>query len=634
MKTAPIVPATIEFAAGLAPRAPAFDDRYHAEAGAIAQARHVFLHGNGLPGRWQGRRRFVVVETGFGLGNNFLATWQAWREDPRRCGQLVFASIEKHPPRREDLQRAHAEAPLRALADELIASWPAPTANLHLLEFERGAVRLLLALGDVSALASELQLTADAFFLDGFAPARNPAMWDGRVIKALARMAVPGTTAATWSAARALRDGLDAAGFETRLAEGFDRKREMTQAVFAPRFTPRRSPRRAPALPATSGAPRHALILGAGLAGASAADALVRHGWRCTVLERQAGPAERASGNPGGLFHGTAHPSDGVHARFTRAAALLAARRYSGLIRDEGVAGQCEGLIRLRPDGDVPILAAEYLHPVPSGGLAALAGLPGEEAAWCYPGGGWIAPGQLAARLLAHPDIVLRCQQDVARVYRCGDLWQAHDARGGVIASAPVLVLAQGIDATAPGSGAAPWPMTAVRGQVTWYEGSERPRIPITGHGYALPLPDGRLLCGATTADDDPDPAVRARDHAFNLQRLHELTGLHPRPGVEVGGRTGWRAVTPDRLPVVGAVPLAPAEIAPGTRLDHARLVPRIPGLFVLGGLASRGLTWAPLAAEVLAAWIDGAPMPMEADLLDAIDPARWLVRAARRSAA
>lgn len=105
MRLATIVPAEVDFSDPAAPAAPAFGDVYHSRAGALAQARHVFLGGNGLPGRWQGRRRFVVLETGFGLGNNFLATWDAWRQDPARCERLVFVSVEKHPLRREDLAR-------------------------------------------------------------------------------------------------------------------------------------------------------------------------------------------------------------------------------------------------------------------------------------------------------------------------------------------------------------------------------------------------------------------------------------------------------------------------------------------------------------------------------------------------
>jgi tRNA 5-methylaminomethyl-2-thiouridine biosynthesis bifunctional protein len=201
-----------------------------------------------------------------------------------------------------------------------------------------------------------------------------------------------------------------------------------------------------------------------------------------------------------------------------------------------------------------------------------------------------------------------------------------------LIAQAPVLVLAgaQGNQRLMQSIGHPGWPTHPSRGQVTWFRSTHRLVRPVTGDGYAVMLPGGNLLCGATSQDDDPDPTVREADHAFNLERLQALAGIRPEPGVELNGRVGWRSQTPDRLPLVGAVPVARHTVADGTRLDQARRVPRLPGLFVLGGLGSRGLTWGPLAGEVLAAWIEGAPMPLEGDLLDAIDPARWIVRAAR----
>ena len=166
-------------------------DVYHPRHGALPQARHVFLGGNGLPARWRGRDRFVVLETGFGLGNNFLATWAAWRDDPERCTRLRFISIESRPLSRADLASVPREAGLGALAAQLAASWPPATCNLHRLSFESGSVQLLLALGDVAAWLPQLDASVDAFFLDGFAPARNPAMWEARLFKAMARIAAP-----------------------------------------------------------------------------------------------------------------------------------------------------------------------------------------------------------------------------------------------------------------------------------------------------------------------------------------------------------------------------------------------------------------------------------------------------------
>ncbi|WP_431266369.1 tRNA (5-methylaminomethyl-2-thiouridine)(34)-methyltransferase MnmD [Roseateles chitinivorans] len=288
MKTAPILPARVDFS-GAIPSAPDFGDSYHAPSGAFAQARQVFLGGNGLPERWAGRRRFVVLETGFGLGNNFLATWAAWRDDPARCGRLVFLSIEKHPLTRPDLGRAHAASPEPELARQLLDGWPALTPNLHTLDFEGGRVRLMLAFGDAHEWMPELVASVDAFFLDGFAPAKNPGLWDEAVLRQVGRLAAPGATAATWSVARSVRDGLTAAGFEVEKRPGIGGKWQNTVARFAPRHRPPVPPGRTAIAPDA----RDVLIIGAGLAGASCARVLTREGLRVTVLEGVRRPRPR-----------------------------------------------------------------------------------------------------------------------------------------------------------------------------------------------------------------------------------------------------------------------------------------------------------------------------------------------------
>ena len=344
MKTAPIVPAQVEF--GSDPQtplcAPAFGDVYHPQQGAFEQARQVFLAGNGLPERWRGRARFAIAETGFGLGHNFIATRAAWRDDAARCDRLVFVSVEKHPLLRDDLQRAHAASPYPTLARELVERWPPLVAGLHTLEFDGGRVRLLLGFGEALDVLRHLVARIDAFFLDGFAPACNAAMWSPELLRSLAKLAAPGATAATWSAARVVRDGLAAAGFEVNAATGQGGKRDITLARHAPRFTATPPPGRV--LPTR--APDHALVLGAGLAGAMTARALAREGIACTVLERHAEAAAEASGNPAGLWHGTVSADDGPHARWHRAAALHAAPLIADAVA-AGVAGSAQGLLRV-----------------------------------------------------------------------------------------------------------------------------------------------------------------------------------------------------------------------------------------------------------------------------------------------
>lgn len=210
------------------PYAPDYGDIYHSRAGGYAQAREVFMAGNGLPQAWRGRARHTIVETGFGLGTNFLATWAAWRADPARCARLEFVSIERHPFSAADLRAWHGrDADMAPLAEQLAAVWPVLTPGVHRLPLDGGQVVLTLVLGGAASMLSKLRLSADAFYLDGFAPSRNPEMWSAPVFEGLAHLAAPGATLATYTVARAVADGLTAAGFSVNKAPGFGGKRDM-----------------------------------------------------------------------------------------------------------------------------------------------------------------------------------------------------------------------------------------------------------------------------------------------------------------------------------------------------------------------------------------------------------------------
>ena len=646
MKTVPIVPAQLEFNAQGLPYSAAYGDVYHPLAGAYAQAQHVFLAGNGLPQRWSGRDRFVVLECGFGLGNNFLAVWDAWRRDPERCAQLHFISIERHPLTRADLARAHEVSPVPDLARALINAWPPLTPNLHRLVFDEGRLQLLLALGDVADQLKEIVAQVDAFFLDGFAPAKNPQMWQARLFKSLARLAAPNATLATWSAARAVRDGLTTAGFEVCLAAGSGGKRDITLARFAPRFAPQRVPVRGAARAITE---RRVLIVGGGLAGCAAAWALAEQGWRSVVFDRHAAPAQEASGNPAGLFHGIVNPQDGAHARFNRAAALEAQRVVAKAIADHGVAGSAKGLLRLNmATADVAAMQAaldrlalpsDYVQALDAKAAGKRCGLQLQHPAWFYPGGGWVDPAGLARACLERAEQQTRFAGGVVvnALRRSGSDWQLLNAQGQVIDEAETIVLANAGDALRL-LGQSDWPIEALRGQISMLPAHHLalPRIPISGAGYLLPELNGRAWFGATSQAGDLDPAVRCADHVDNLARLATLRGAAlDVAATELQGRTAWRWSSNDRLPVVGAVPEPGlANSASALRLDQPRFVPRQSGLFVFTALGSRGISWSTLGAQVLASSISGAPSPLEASLLDAIDPARFVTRAYRRRVA
>jgi len=235
----PLIPATLAFRPNGSPYSPQYGDIYHSIVGSLAQSQHVFLQGNGLPGRWQGRQTFTVLETGFGMGINFLTTWAAWRADPARGERLHFVSIEKHPFSAEDLRRAYAatvdDESVLALADTLAAAWPALEPGTQQLDFDDGSVTLTLIFGDAVETLPALRLRADAFYLDGFAPAKNPELWSPAIFNSLAGLASDDATFSTYTSAGDVKRALLQAGFEYRKVAGFGWKRAMLVGRFVPR---------------------------------------------------------------------------------------------------------------------------------------------------------------------------------------------------------------------------------------------------------------------------------------------------------------------------------------------------------------------------------------------------------------
>ena len=632
----PLVPAALAFTAEGTPWSAAYGDVYHSSAGGPAQARHVFLAGTGVPACWRGRDRWVVLETGFGLGLNFLATWQAWRADPARCASLHYVSIEKHPFLRADLEDVHARhVDFAPLAAQLHAQWPLLVPGLHRLSFDAGRVVLTLAFGDAAQVLPQLRLVADAIYLDGFAPAKNTDLWTPGVMKALARLAAPGAQAATWSAAREVRDALAAAGCAVQSRPGFGPKRDMTVARFAARG---RRPR-APAV-------RRALVVGGGVAGAAVAERLAARGWRIVLVERGAEVASAASGNHAGSFHPVVTADDSVLARLTRAATLHALRHWDALeAAGQALRRDACGVLQLARDAreaNAQRQALErlryppaYVRAVTAEEASAHAGIAlGAGGLW-FAHSGWVQPRSLVAALLARcgPALDLRLGVAVASLEHDGAEWLLRDAHGAVIDAAPLVVLANGGEATTLAR-VPQLVLRRVRGQLSHLPAAriEPPRVVVLRGGALLPPVDGLCVLGASYDFDDEDPTPRRDAHVGNLERLERIA-----PGAAAGidpamltGRVGFRAVTPDRLPVVGALPQAHGDAKARGALQLGALQ-RQPGLFGAFGYGSRGLVWASLAAELLASQVEGEPLPLEGALVDALDPGRFCVRAARR---
>lgn len=598
------------------PRSTRYGDLFAPRAGALQQAEAVFLRGNGLPERWRRRERFVVLETGFGLGNNLLATWAAWRADPQRPKRLFFLSLDAHPVTREDLARAHAHSPLGDLAERLRQQWPPRVPGLHRLDLDEG-LQLLLQFGDVQESLGEFQAEVDAFYLDGFAPRLNPAMWSREALAPLTRLAAPGASVATWSAAVGVHEALGAAGFSCRRVPGWGDKAEITVAQFAPRHRTSEPAGLRALAPHT----QEAVVLGAGLAGATCARALHEAGLQVRVVEALGAPQRTTAGN-GGLFHATVHADDGPHARWSRAAAL----RGRQWLRRHPPPWLADGLLRLAEEPQAERAA-----------LAARLGLDAEfvEAraeGWFYPGGGALPPRDWTARLL--DGLALQCDTPVATLQPLdAGRWVLRDAGGGVIAETGLLVLAAGaalpnlLSTLGDPDHELTASLRAQRGQVSLWSGPlPGPAQPTASGGYVLALPSGGLAAGSTASFDDDEASVRAADQARNHALAERLMGRRLPPPDD--GRVGWRLLAADKLPLVGG--LIDPHQAPPRRPTQPAHWARRPGLALCGAFASRGITWAPLAADLVVAQVLGWPLPVSRSLQAAVDPARQQVRALR----
>ena len=588
----------IDWTADGAPHSRLFDDVYFSSVDGLAESRTVFLEGCGLPGAWTGRRSFVVGELGFGTGLNILALLDLWRRTRGIGARLNVFSIEAHPLTAEESGRALAAWPeLGDLSALLIERWPRRARGFHRLDLPELGATLDLAIMDAAEALAQWTGRADAWFLDGFAPARNPGMWSDEVLAGVAARSAPGARAATFTVAGAVRRGLADQGFLVDKRPGFGRKKQRLEA-------------RLPGA-ATADARRPSVaIVGAGIAGASLARAFAELGVRPLVIEASA-PGAAASGNPAAMvmprLDAASGPIGALYAQAFARAANLYGRLPAAVIGQGVIQIEAEPKDKDRFDR---IAVSDLFEP---GRVSRLDAAAISAALSEAEGAGGL---DFAEGLVVEPTPVLQAwlsaadyrQANVAALLREPSGWRLVNRDGASIARVDIVCLAGGVSVSA----LTPAPLQAVRGQVSiaaW----DRPLRAAIGGGYVIPTREG-LLFGATHDRDDAGHDIRAEDHGRNLDLLAEgrpalAAALRDRPFT---GRAGVRAVTPDFLPLAGA-----AEGAVG--------------LFLLTGLGSRGFCAAPLLAEHVAALAIGAPSPLPQSWQEIVDPHRFALRLKRK---
>jgi tRNA 5-methylaminomethyl-2-thiouridine biosynthesis bifunctional protein len=511
-------------------------------------------------------------------------------------------------------------------------------------------VLLTLLVGDIAAVLPRLEAEVDAWFLDGFAPARNPEMWSPAVLAQLPHLSHPGTTFATYTAASEVRRHLEAAGFAVRKKNGFGHKREMLAGTLHARAAP---PWQAPwfTRPAAHTGERRAIVVGSGPAGAATAASLAARGWDVEVLERrgESGPAAAAK-HQGVLYaHPSPHPTalnELALAGIQHTARALRAGRVPDA-RDFGLCGvlqlACDEHEENRQAGVAALaLPRALLRPVDRAEAAAIAGLEVPQGGLFFPAAGWVHPPALCAALLDHPRIRVRRGHDAFEIARAGTQWRVRDGRS-IVAEAPVVMIAGGAD-SAGFPQTRHLPLRTIRGQITLVPAtaaSAALRTVLCGEGYVAPARGGVHSVGATHKFRDRETDVRASEHAENLERLGRLAPvLHTALGAGrldaalLEGLAGLRCSSPDYLPVIGPVVDAAAFMQAYARLSRDATLelrgdsPWLDGLYVNTAHGSRGLITAPLSGELLASYLDGEPSPLPHDVTEALHPSRFLLRA------
>lgn len=602
-------PPNLDWSQPAGPRAGDYGDVYFSAEDGLEETRAVFLRGCGLPDAWRGHRHFTVGELGFGTGLNALALWQLWRSEGEAGAWLHFVSVEKHPLERADAARAFAAWPeLKPLGDQLLEQWPSALKGAHRCVFADDRFTLTIVHDEAEQALANLEARVDAWFLDGFAPDRNEAMWSPDVLAHVGRLSAPGARIGTFTVAGAVRRGLQAAGFDVSKQPGFGRKRERLEAVYAGGTTP------APVTFSDRNPPigGRVAVIGAGIAGASMAHALRLRG-RDVVLVDQAGPAGGASGAPAGLLTPRLERADRPHVRACLAAFAFARRLF----------GQLDGFW---PEGVLRVASGDAER-ARFGGIADLFGPDielGAHGLWMAEAGRF-DPARLVSQLIGETDLLRR---PVARVDESETGVQLISDSGQPILEADAVVHASG--ASAAGVLDA---ITPSAGQLAIVEGRP-PAHPVTWGGYVSAAPEGGVMLGATHVNGlDAGPSADA------IAGFRSAAAEHV-PDMELGAEvlaswSGVRASTPDRLPVVGALPGPDfadrwRALATGRKGATAQ-APERSGQFILSGLGSRGFAHAPLLAESLASEICGEPGALERSGREVLHPARFTWRALKR---
>ncbi|TRW49330.1 bifunctional tRNA (5-methylaminomethyl-2-thiouridine)(34)-methyltransferase MnmD/FAD-dependent 5-carboxymethylaminomethyl-2-thiouridine(34) oxidoreductase MnmC [Aliidiomarina halalkaliphila] len=635
-KTAEIDYAQVSFDADGTPESSGFGDIYFHRAQGIAESSYVFLEQNRLRDRfytWATHRPFVIAETGFGTGLNCLLAAALFLDVAPANARLHIVSVEAYPLTPSDLQHALAIASalapqLQPLVQQLLSAYPPPIRGTHRIHLH-DRVTLDLMLGDVldcfPEWSQDNRNSVDAWFLDGFAPQKNPQMWQPQLYRAIARSLRVHGTLATFTATGHVRRGLQNVGMQMHKVPGFGSKRDMLVGSMQRIGDPE------PDTELT-----HIAIIGNGIAGANLAWSLRHFPGDMTIIGEQE-PASGASGNPQGAVYPLLQANWTPTSAFYSSAFVYARQRYLSLTPEYS---HFQGLIdyvsntkqypRLRKMKNIAGYPKALFTARTAAQLAQHTKVPIGLAGGHHPLAGWIEPAATVNALLQctirfrqqQGRVTHTCfQHQVTRVSRAGQQWAIeYEHHPALTVSHVVIANGERVPELLPQTTI---PIRPVRGQITRVRASHSSLSGLSQvlcrGGYVVPALDGAVCIGATFDKSRADAKLLDTDHDKNIEMLHEQFGISCTRTDVIDGRASVRATTPDHLPVAGA--LQQGDDASGCWQP-------LPNIYLLSGLGARGLTSAPLAAELIASRILQQPAPIARHLQESLCPMRFAKRA------
>ena len=595
-----------------------FGDVYFSKDNGLLETRHVFLNGNDLPERLsnlQPFEYFSVGETGFGTGLNILALWQLWQQvRPNNHSHLHAISVEKFPLSKTDLIRALNVWPeLKPIADQLIAQYPHPIAGCHRLNFPEERFSLDLWLGDAHDVFPSMVKTSsvNAWFLDGFAPACNPDIWEEQVLNHIVRLSGIGTTFSSFSVAGVLKRGLTQHGISISRPRGYKHKREMLKAIWLSAEPENTSDavdtqsvlnQNQPDQVAYTFKQRQIAIIGAGIAGLSSAWAFAERGHQVTLYD-QSEPLAGGSGNPLALLNPKLCPIEQSHEHLMTLAWQHALQHYPKFQAFRPI--QVHQLT-LKKAEDLLDLEQQYPADLLTAETAADSALITEYPSLNLTEAGAVSPHQLKDQILAHP-LIQFVQANITQIHpEHNELFNEQAQSLGQFDHVIVCCARH----TAAFFEHYPV-LKPIRGQVSWVENTAQPLALNQAYsygGYCMQLDAQQLILGASFYPNRDDSDVLLEDHVHNYELIHSVFPHYAQSLPDVTtwqGRASVRAQSLDYFPVLG-------KMSEQTEI------------YSFAGLGSKGFLFAPLCSEILAAQILKEACPVPESLLQKLSPTRF----------